>query len=299
MEGMARSHDQAKLDAPARRDAQGVRGGRGTPRRHGRLRGRGDLPHLQDRRGRAALPRGRRARSARSGIEVVPRKSGGGTDGNFFNAKGIPCVAMPRAWSTSTPRASTSRSRTWSRRAGSSSPIVTQEPERRTTTYEVSPSGAAASGSCCVALLSLAACGSTGEQVSLRAVRGLPSGSRTAAGTRSATATADDVRAIADDVRRRARPAPVRVRRTSTTARSRTCARPSPRSVKPRSTCRPTTLDVARPLLQDAWDDVDRRTTQVLVQRLDVACTDARTEEERSDMERNSCSRPSWSSPRS
>ncbi len=24
----------------------------------------------------------------------MPRKSGGGTDGNFFNAKGIPCVAM-------------------------------------------------------------------------------------------------------------------------------------------------------------------------------------------------------------
>ena len=29
------------------------------------------------------------------GLEVVPRKSGGGTDGNFFNAKGIPCVALP------------------------------------------------------------------------------------------------------------------------------------------------------------------------------------------------------------
>jgi len=29
------------------------------------------------------------------GLEVVPRKSGGGTDGNFFNAKGIPCVGMP------------------------------------------------------------------------------------------------------------------------------------------------------------------------------------------------------------
>ena len=28
------------------------------------------------------------------GVEVVPRKSGGGTDGNYFNAKGIPCVAL-------------------------------------------------------------------------------------------------------------------------------------------------------------------------------------------------------------
>lgn len=28
------------------------------------------------------------------GLEVSPRKSGGGTDGNYFNAKGIPCVAL-------------------------------------------------------------------------------------------------------------------------------------------------------------------------------------------------------------
>jgi acetylornithine deacetylase/succinyl-diaminopimelate desuccinylase-like protein len=28
------------------------------------------------------------------GLNLVSRKSGGGTDGNFFNAKGIPCVAM-------------------------------------------------------------------------------------------------------------------------------------------------------------------------------------------------------------
>ena len=26
---------------------------------------------------------------------MVPRKSGGGTDGNLFNAKGIPCVGLP------------------------------------------------------------------------------------------------------------------------------------------------------------------------------------------------------------
>jgi tripeptide aminopeptidase len=29
-----------------------------------------------------------------AGFDVVPRKSGGGTDGNLFNAKGIPCVAL-------------------------------------------------------------------------------------------------------------------------------------------------------------------------------------------------------------
>ena len=28
------------------------------------------------------------------GLDVVPRKSGGGTDGNYYNAKGIPCVAL-------------------------------------------------------------------------------------------------------------------------------------------------------------------------------------------------------------
>ena len=28
------------------------------------------------------------------GLTVIPRKSGGGTDGNVFNAKGIPCVAL-------------------------------------------------------------------------------------------------------------------------------------------------------------------------------------------------------------
>ena len=28
------------------------------------------------------------------GLEVIARKSGGGTDGNYFNAKGIPCVAL-------------------------------------------------------------------------------------------------------------------------------------------------------------------------------------------------------------
>jgi tripeptide aminopeptidase len=29
------------------------------------------------------------------GLSVVPRKSGGGTDANLFNAKGIACVALP------------------------------------------------------------------------------------------------------------------------------------------------------------------------------------------------------------
>ena len=29
------------------------------------------------------------------GLEVVPRTSGGGTDGNLLDARGIPCVALP------------------------------------------------------------------------------------------------------------------------------------------------------------------------------------------------------------
>ncbi len=29
------------------------------------------------------------------GLEVVPRKSGGGTDGNHFNAHSLPCVGLP------------------------------------------------------------------------------------------------------------------------------------------------------------------------------------------------------------
>ena len=32
--------------------------------------------------------------NATHGLEVLPRKSGGGTDGNYFNARGIPCVAL-------------------------------------------------------------------------------------------------------------------------------------------------------------------------------------------------------------
>ena len=91
---MARSHDQDKLDRQLAAMRDGVRaGGRGM-RSDGRVHRRGDLPDLPDRRGRTALPGGGHAiRSL--GLEVSPRKSGGGTDGNYFNAKGIPCVALP------------------------------------------------------------------------------------------------------------------------------------------------------------------------------------------------------------
>ena len=58
---------------------------------------------------------------------------------------------------------------------------------------------------------------------------------------------------------------------TCTSARSRTCAL-SITAFRQAAVDLPTTdLDVARPLLQDAWDDVIVD-YQVLVQRLDVAC---------------------------
>ena len=94
--GRDRRHDpraDRRGDGAARRDPPGLPGRRRGARSHGRVRGRADPPHLQDRRGRTALPEA--AAASRSlGLDVVARKSGGGTDGSFFNAKGIPCVAL-------------------------------------------------------------------------------------------------------------------------------------------------------------------------------------------------------------
>jgi tripeptide aminopeptidase len=93
LQGMARSHDQAKLDAQldAMRRAFDT-----AAERHG---GSVDLEIEEIYRtykiDESAPPYREAARAIRSlGLDVVPRKSGGGTDGNFFNAKGIPCVAM-------------------------------------------------------------------------------------------------------------------------------------------------------------------------------------------------------------
>jgi len=93
MLGMARSHDQAKLDAQidlmrkAFEDAAA---------RHG-AKVEIDVEEMyrtykidEDER-----PYREAARAIKSlGIEVTRRKSGGGTDGNLYNAAGIPCVAM-------------------------------------------------------------------------------------------------------------------------------------------------------------------------------------------------------------
>jgi tripeptide aminopeptidase len=93
LEGMARSHDQAKLDEQLDAMRKALED---AATRHGATV---DFEaeeiyrtyHIEE----SEKPYREAARAIRSlGLEVVPRKSGGGTDGNFFNAKGIPCVAM-------------------------------------------------------------------------------------------------------------------------------------------------------------------------------------------------------------
>ena len=94
LEGMARSHDQAKLDAQLDAMREACREAAG---RHGATV---DFDEEQIYRtykiAEDAAPYRHAAAAIRAvGLDVVPRKSGGGTDGNFFNAKGIPCVALP------------------------------------------------------------------------------------------------------------------------------------------------------------------------------------------------------------
>jgi tripeptide aminopeptidase len=93
LEGMSRSHDQAKLDAQldAMRSAVAEAAGR-----HGATF---DFDAEEIYRTYKIDPSDRPYREAARaiealGLEVVPRKSGGGTDGNFYNAKGIPCVGL-------------------------------------------------------------------------------------------------------------------------------------------------------------------------------------------------------------
>jgi tripeptide aminopeptidase len=91
--GMARSHDQAKLDAQlaamrrACEDAATARGAKVEFEAEEIYRTYKIEPDSRPYREAAAAIRS-------LGLEVVARKSGGGTDGNFFNAKGIPCVAL-------------------------------------------------------------------------------------------------------------------------------------------------------------------------------------------------------------
>lgn len=94
LEGMARSHDQGKLDAQL--DAMRTACEAAAGRYGAGLDFASEEIYRTYRIEEDAAPYREAAAAIRSlGLEVVPRKSGGGTDGNFFNAKGIPCVGLP------------------------------------------------------------------------------------------------------------------------------------------------------------------------------------------------------------
>jgi tripeptide aminopeptidase len=93
MDGMARSHDQEKLDAQlAAMDAAFQE----AADRHGAtVEFTKEEIYRTYKIDPSAKPYREAARAMESlGMEVVPRKSGGGTDGNFYNAHGIQCVGL-------------------------------------------------------------------------------------------------------------------------------------------------------------------------------------------------------------
>jgi tripeptide aminopeptidase len=91
--GMARSHDQAKLDAQLeamRRACVDAAAARGAT-----VEFAAEEIYRTYKIDEDARPYREAAAAIRSlGLDAVPRKSGGGTDGNYYNAKGIPCVAL-------------------------------------------------------------------------------------------------------------------------------------------------------------------------------------------------------------
>lgn len=94
VEGMARSHDQGKLDrqlATMRTACETAAEQTGAT-----VEFVAEEIYRTYKIDESARPYREAAAAIRSlGLEVIPRKSGGGTDGNYFNAKGIPCVALP------------------------------------------------------------------------------------------------------------------------------------------------------------------------------------------------------------
>ncbi len=94
LEGMARSHDQVKLDRQLETMRQACQQAADD---HGAtVDFVAETIYQTYKIPEDAQPYREAAAAIRSlGLEVFPRKSGGGTDGNFFNAKGIPCVALP------------------------------------------------------------------------------------------------------------------------------------------------------------------------------------------------------------
>jgi tripeptide aminopeptidase len=94
LEGMARSHDQDKLDRQLA--AMRLACERAAEERGATVDVVAEEIYRTYRISEDARPYREAARAIRSlGLDVSPRKSGGGTDGNYFNAKGIPCVALP------------------------------------------------------------------------------------------------------------------------------------------------------------------------------------------------------------
>ena len=94
LEGMARSHDQGKLDRQlASMRAACEEAARSTGATVEFVAEEIYRTYKID---EDARPYREAAAAIRSiGLEVIPRKPGGGTGGNYFNAKGIPCVALP------------------------------------------------------------------------------------------------------------------------------------------------------------------------------------------------------------
>jgi tripeptide aminopeptidase len=93
MLGMARSHDQVKLDAQI---AVMKKAFEDAAARHGAtVDFEAEEAYRTYKIDPSAKPYREAARALESlGIEVINRKSGGGTDGNVFNNAGIECVAM-------------------------------------------------------------------------------------------------------------------------------------------------------------------------------------------------------------
>jgi tripeptide aminopeptidase len=93
LEGMARSHDQGKLDRQL--DTMREAFEEAAERYGATVDVVTEEVYPTYKIAEDAVPYREAAAGIRSlGRQVIPRKSGGGTDGNVFNAKGIPCVAL-------------------------------------------------------------------------------------------------------------------------------------------------------------------------------------------------------------
>jgi tripeptide aminopeptidase len=93
LDGMARSHDQEKLDAQL--DAMRSAITEAAERLGATFDFETEEIYRTYKIDESERPYREAVRAIETlGIDVFPRKSGGGTDGNFFNAKGIPCVAL-------------------------------------------------------------------------------------------------------------------------------------------------------------------------------------------------------------